>query len=200
MPRHRCELWTSLGLNCPGLGPEEARKKKKRKKEEEVDEEQMPFHKFANKKPNAVHRTLALELARRLVRFLRWFTAKRGIRIAIPTETEVDDAIGKPFDFGKLRFPIPEIAMTGATAAAIMLAERAFGARAEEFVTDAIARQGKGRTSTARSARPGTVGKGVAGTGFQFNAARDLAAKLGERRKRHDSGQPGGGFFPGILG
>lgn len=200
MARHRCELWTSLGLNCPGLATEEARKKKKRKKEEEVDEEQMPFHKFANKKPNAVHRTLALEFARRLVRFLRSVSAKRGIRLPIPTESEVDDAIGVPFDFGKLRFPFPEIAMTGATAAAIMLAERMFGASAEQFITDAIARQGKNRGSTAPGRGGGTVGKGVAGKGFYFDAVKDLAAKLSERRKRHDAGQPGGGFFPGILG
>lgn len=193
--RHNCRLWTSLGFSCPGGVLDRGRQ---RKVGFEPDKQQLPrvspMHEFSEKVIGGPERWVFVQIMRKIVRFLKLgkpeeFTIRKMEPVRardIPIEEIVKSV------------PIPEIIMTGAAAAAIMAAERAFGGRAERFVTEVMARQGKGRTSTAPARGGGTVGKGVAGTGFRFNAVDELAGKIKELRRK--GGGASGEFFPGILG
>lgn len=206
MARHNCRIWTSLGFNCPG-GVLEARQQRVRVEAFEPDKgarmpRVIPVHDLPTKRPPELNRFIYIRIMRSIRRFLniKKSQAENAREMASPRDVDIVHAKDIPIK-DVLRSPIPEIAITGATAATIMLAERVFGARAEEWVANQVARQGRGRTTTTRSTRPNPVSTGgrskgqSAGAGFRFNAAEDL------RRRLLKSGRDGGGeFFPGILG
>lgn len=192
MARHRCEVWTRLGLDCPaGAIKDLAKKKKKRKERKEERDESLEFHKSADRRPARVDQFVYVKVLRRVFELLRGLEARKEGFIDLPEEEEMVHARDIPIK-EVLRMPIPEIAITGATAAAIMAAAKAFGmGNAESVVTRMLQTQmTRGRGTTTR---PG--GPIVGGMPMHFNAAEDLRRRL-LRQERGGSGE----FFPGILG
>lgn len=194
MSRHNCALWNSLGFNCPGAFRERARAAAGEPDKQEIPRV-APVHDNVKSEPPKVNRFIFIRILRSVERM---FKIERSME-EIKRRMEPVRARDIPIKEIARNVPIPEIIMTGAAAATIMAAYRVFGAGAERFVTDLIAQQGKGRTTTTGGRGGGTVGKGVAGTGFRFNAVDDLAGKLQElRKKKGPAGQDHD--FQGILG
>lgn len=196
MPRHNCAQWTDLGFPCPGSVRERARTRSTGvgEGEDELVKFRPPLvaHDMPKVMPPQLDRWLIRHMSRKIVTFFRHATSadrdtarrERTIKMEeLETPIRLRDI---PFDLGT---PIPEIAITGATAAAIMIAAKAFGTqRGETFVNEVI--RSKGRITRVRP----TSGQ-TGGVGFRFNAADELRKKLQLRAE-----SAGGAHFPGILG
>lgn len=215
--RHNCLLWTSLGFNCPGAVLQQRKRRRGLAFEPDKGASRLPravpVHDMPTQRPPQLSRFIYIKVLDSI---------RRALKVRMPRE--MAEKIMNPPGFKephpgpfpepnplvvprerRISVPIPEIAITGATMLTIMMAERRFGARAEQWVADQVAKRGTGRTSTVQ--KPGvtrtkpvqTTGirmKGqTAGAGFRFNAAEDLRRRLLKSKR-------GGGDhdFSGILG
>lgn len=186
--RHNCALWTSLGFSCPGGVRGKQRGGIGEAEEPPELPRVIPVHDTPRVEPAKLARWVYIRILEKVKRAVKLAKPEdRVIRIMEPVR--VRDIPVKEI---ARSVPIPEIIMTGAAAAAIMAADRVFGARAEEMVNRAVRSQGR---SVRMTGRPTT-----AGVGFRFNAAAELEGKMQLLRRFGAQGSGDGDFFPGILG
>lgn len=176
---HRCEVWTRLGINCPGgLRPTDKERERKRKEEEEDDESEAFDELFAHKRAKQSEGKMTYAQL-----------AQLAILLELYRRTTADS-------FEKERFRVPqEIVREG-------VRQGARGIEAALWVAAAAAVLAVGRTiGPGAAARIPTILRPTspAGQGFFFQAPTFRTAV--SRRVDEFLGSGGGGeFFPGILG